>query len=151
MVVGCISHDCKLDLVTIQGNLTGDQYIQNVLEPVVVPHFDNHPLATRPVYMDDYARPHRSRAVTMYLQTNALTTLPWPAMSPDLNPLEYIWDIIGRRIQKMDPPVQNLPELEAALHREWQQLSIPHIRRLTGGMKRRVEAIIRACGGLTRY
>jgi hypothetical protein len=66
--LGCISHDCKLDLVTIQGNLTGDQYIRDVLQPVV-PHFDNHPLATRPVYMDDNARPHRSRAVTAYLQS----------------------------------------------------------------------------------
>jgi hypothetical protein len=45
MVWGCISHDCKLDLVTIQGNLTGDQYIRDVFQPVVVPHFDNHPLA----------------------------------------------------------------------------------------------------------
>jgi hypothetical protein len=43
----CISHDCKLDLVTIQGNLTGDQHTRDVLQPVVVPHFDNHPLATR--------------------------------------------------------------------------------------------------------
>jgi hypothetical protein len=67
MVWGCISHDCKLDLVTIQGNLTGDQYIRDVLQLVVVPHFDNHPLATRPVYMDNNARPHRSRAVTAYL------------------------------------------------------------------------------------
>jgi hypothetical protein len=68
MVWGCISHDCKLDLVSIQGNLTGDQYIRDVLQPVVVPYFDKHPLATRPVYMDDNARPPRSRAVTAYLQ-----------------------------------------------------------------------------------
>jgi hypothetical protein len=46
MVRGCISHDCKLDLITIQGNLTGDQYIRDVLQPVVVPHFDNHPQAS---------------------------------------------------------------------------------------------------------
>jgi hypothetical protein len=58
-----------LDLVTIQDNITGDQYIKDVLHPVVVPHFDNYPLATRPVYMDDNARPHRARAVTAYLQT----------------------------------------------------------------------------------
>jgi hypothetical protein len=59
MVWGCISHDCKLDLVTIQGNPTGDQYMRDVLQPVVVYHFDNHPLATRPVYMNDHARLHR--------------------------------------------------------------------------------------------
>jgi hypothetical protein len=61
------AHDCKLDLVTMQGNLTGDQYIRDVLQPAVVPHFDNYPLATRPMYMDDNAMPHRSRAVTAYL------------------------------------------------------------------------------------
>ena len=58
-------------------NLTGDQYIRDVLQLVVVPHFDNHPLATRPMYMDDNARPHRSRAVTAYLQSEAVTSVPW--------------------------------------------------------------------------
>jgi type IV pilus biogenesis protein CpaD/CtpE len=38
--------------------------------------------------------------------------------------------------------VQNIRQLEAALHREWQQLSQQDIRRLTGGMRRRVEAVI---------
>jgi hypothetical protein len=43
MVWGCISHDCKLDLVTIQGNLSGDQYIRDILQPVVVPPFRKPP------------------------------------------------------------------------------------------------------------
>ena len=116
--LGCISHDCKLDLVTMQGNLTGDQYIRDVLQPVVVPHFDNHPLATRPVYMDDNARPHRSRAVTAYLRSEAVTSVLWPSMSPDLNPIEDIWDMLGRLIQAREPPVQNIHQLEAALHWE---------------------------------
>lgn len=107
MVWGCLSHDCKLDLVTICGNLTGERYIREVLQPVIVPHFDNHPLATRPVFMDDNARPHRARAVTEFLRQEAVTTLPWPAMSPDLNPLEHIWDMLGRRIQTLDPPPQS--------------------------------------------
>jgi transposase len=151
LVWGCISHDYKLDLVTIQGNLTGDQYTRDILQPVVVPHIDNHPLATRPVYMDDNARPHRSRAVTAYLQSEAVTSVSWSAMSPDLNPIEHIWDMLGRRIHTREPPVQNIRQLEAALHREWQQLSQQDIRRLTGGMRRRVEAVIQARGGYTRY
>ncbi len=78
MIWGCLSHDCKLDMVTVHGNLTGDRYMREILDPIVLDHFDNHPLATRPVYMDDYARPHRAQAVTQFMQRNAIATLPWP-------------------------------------------------------------------------
>jgi hypothetical protein len=88
--LGCISHDCKLDVFPIQGNLTGDQYLRDVLQPVVVPHFDNHPLATRYVYMDDNAMLHRSRAVTANLQSEAVTYVPLPAMSVGLNLIGHI-------------------------------------------------------------
>lgn len=101
--------------------------------------------------MDDNARPHRAHAVTDFLQREAVNTLPWPAMSPDLNPLEHIWDILGRRVQTSDPHPQNLRQLEAALHHEWQQITMQQIQRLTGGMRRRIEAVINARGGATRY
>jgi hypothetical protein len=59
--------------------------------------------------------------------------------------------MLGRRIQAREPPVKNIRQLEATLHREWQQLSPQGIRRLTGGMRRRVEAVIQARGGYTQY
>jgi hypothetical protein len=48
------------------------------------------------------------------------------------------------RIEAREPPVQNIRQLEAALHREWQQLSQQDIQRLTGGMRSKVEAVIQA-------
>ena len=90
-------------------NLNGDRYIRNVLQSVAMPHFDNHPLAIRPLYMDDNARPHHSRAVTALLQTEAVLTLPWPAMSPDLNPLEHVCDIRGGfkgGLTRLAPPLE---------------------------------------------
>ena len=148
--LGCISHECKLELVTIQGNLTGDQYIRDVLQPVVVPHCHNHPLATRLCIWMITPGPNCSSAATAYLQGEAVTYVPWPAMRPDLNPIEHIWDMLGRPIHAWEPPVQNIRQLEAVLHREWQQLSQQDIRRLTGRMIRRVEAVIQARGGYTR-
>jgi hypothetical protein len=54
--------------------------------------------------------------------------------------------IVGRRMQTREPLVQNIRQLETALQREWQQLSQQNIRRLTGGMRHRVEAVIQARG-----
>jgi hypothetical protein len=59
--------------------------------------------------------------------------------------------MLGHRILAREPPVQNIRQLEAALHWEWQQLSQQNIRRLTGGMRRMVEAVIQARGGYNRY
>jgi transposase len=53
--------------------------------------------------MDDNARPHRSRAATAYLQSEAVTSVPWSAMGPELNPIEHIWDMLDRRIQAREP------------------------------------------------
>ena len=65
MILGCVSYDCKLPLVTVRGTLNGQGYQNDILRPVVIPHFDNHPLRQQPVYMDDNARPHRARPVTL--------------------------------------------------------------------------------------
>jgi hypothetical protein len=69
-VWGCFSFDCKLDLYVLDGNLTGQR------APRVVPHFDNHALADTPMFMDDNARPHRTRIVQHFLQQEAVQTIP---------------------------------------------------------------------------
>ena len=124
MELGCVSYDFKLDSITIPVTLNAPKYQEDVLEPSVVPHFDNHTLASRPILMDDNATPHRARTVAEYLQVSAIETLPWPAPSPDLNPIEHLWDILGRQVRYRNPPVRNLRELIQALHEEWQKMSI---------------------------
>jgi transposase len=114
------------------------------LHPCIVSHFDNHPLAKRHAYNDDNARPHRSRAVTAYLQREAVPSVSWPAMSPYLNPIEHIWDMLVRHMHAPEPPVQNMHQLEASLHMELQQLSPQDIQCLTGGKRRRFETVIQA-------
>ena len=75
MVWGCISYDCKMDRITVSKTLNAQQYQQEVLDAAVIPHFDNHPLATRSIFMDDNATPHRGTAVNAHLRNNAIETL----------------------------------------------------------------------------
>ena len=71
--------------------------------------------------MDDNARPHRARIVQHVLQQEAVQTIPWPAISPDMNPIEHVWDFIGRKINQRNPKCQNIDELRTAILQEWQQ------------------------------
>jgi transposase len=133
-----------LDLYVLDGNLTGQNYRENVLASRVVPHFDNHALADRPMFMDDNARPHRARIVQHFLQQEAVQTIPWPAMSPDMYPIEHVWDFIGRNINQRNPKCQNIDELRTAILQE-------QLRRLVRSMTRRVTELHNKRGGYTRY
>jgi hypothetical protein len=46
--------------------------------------------------------------MTLLDQSEAVTYVPWSAMSPDLNPIEHIWDMLGRRLHAREPPVKKI-------------------------------------------
>ncbi|GFU76594.1 transposable element Tcb1 transposase [Trichonephila clavipes] len=55
------------------------------------------------LFMDDNARTHRANIVDECLQLEDITRLDWPEYSPDLNPIEHVWDMLGRRIAARQP------------------------------------------------
>ncbi|GFV74171.1 DDE_3 domain-containing protein [Trichonephila clavipes] len=71
------------------------------------------------LFMDDNARPHCANIVDECLQSEDITRMDWPAYTPDLNPIDQVWDMLGRRIAARQPPSTCLPELWRALLDEW--------------------------------
>ena len=148
MVWGGINHQSKTDLVVIRSNLNAQGYINDVLRPVVVPFINNQ---NGPViFQQDNARPHMARVTTQFLQGNNINVMQWPSMSPDLSPIEQVWDELDKRVRRRQIQPNTLAQLEQVLVHEWNNLPRNVIRRYLRSMRRRCIAIINAAGGHTR-
>lgn len=149
MVWAGMSTNSRTPLVIIDGNLTARRYIDEVLETTYLPFRTEHPEIR--ILQQDNARPHTARITTAYLQQHNVEVLPWPAYSPDLSPIEHLWDQLGRRVSRRAPSPTNRQELVAALQEEWQNIPQDNLRRLVRSMRRRCQACVQANGGHTRY
>ncbi|GFX53380.1 hypothetical protein TNCV_2946191 [Trichonephila clavipes] len=72
--------------------------------------------------MDDNATCHRTLAVQDCLDSEGIQRLVWPARSPDLNPIENVWDALGRQVAGRNYPPTNKNTLMCALTEEWDKL-----------------------------
>ncbi|GFX30987.1 hypothetical protein TNCV_2024901 [Trichonephila clavipes] len=72
--------------------------------------------------MDDNATCHRTLAVPDCLDGEGIQCLVWPARSPDLNPIENVWDALGRQVAGRNYPPTNKNTLIRALTEEWDKL-----------------------------
>ena len=75
----------------------------------------------------------------------------WPAQSPDLNPIEHLWDELERRLLARPNHPTSLPELTLALVAEWKQILAAMFQHLVESLPRRVEAVIASKGGPAPY
>ncbi|GFS23199.1 transposable element Tcb2 transposase, partial [Elysia marginata] len=137
MVWGGITAAGKTPLVTVHGNLTARRYIHEILRPHVVPAIHNQGLT----FMQDNAPAHRARITNQFLYENNIPALhPWPPYSPDLNPIEHLWDLLDRRVRMRQPQPQTLLQLERALHEEWNNIPQQAVQQLIGSMRQQCQA-----------
>jgi len=149
MVWAAMSGNHRTPLVFVDGNLTAQRYVDEILRPHLVPFMQAHPDLR--IFQQDNARPHSARVTTAFLQGEAVDVMPWMPYSPDLSPIEHLWDEIGRRLSCRDPHPMTRQELIQALREEWDRIPQQTTQRLVSSMRRRCAACITANGGHTHY
>ncbi len=106
-------------------------------------------------FQQDTAPCHKAQIISDWFleHDNEFTLLKWPPQSPDLNPIEHLWDVVEREIHIMDvqPTLSNLQQLRDDIMSIWTKISEECLQHLVESMPRRIKAVLKAKGGPTRY
>ncbi|GFW79380.1 transposable element Tcb2 transposase [Trichonephila clavipes] len=94
------------------------------------------------LFMDDNAPCHRTVAAEQLLESEDIERMDWPARSADLNPIEHVWDFLGRRLAARTLPPVTIRELRLALQDEWAAMPQQLIDTLILIMGRRCETCL---------
>lgn len=150
MVWGCFTKHSLGPLVRLDGRITAKDYIA-VLRNHLIPYINTLEDKENTIFQEDNAPIHTARVVKSWKEENNVVTLPWPAQSPDMNPIEHLWDELERRIRAHKPLPQNKEELWQILQKEWHNIDISVYQNLVDSMPRRVAAVIKSKGYPTKY
>ncbi|GFS97075.1 transposable element Tc1 transposase [Trichonephila clavipes] len=132
-----LSSDCRRQLIWRE---SGTAY-----RPENIQEKDRYPTC------NDNATFHRTLAVQDCLDSEGIQRLVWPVRSPDLNPIENVWDALGRQVAGRNYPPTNKNTLIRALTEEWDKLPQQLLYNVVQSMVRRVECCITLHGGHIPY
>lgn len=141
-------------ITVVDGNMGQDEYV-NVLSSTMYPYLrqltkdqESHGY----IFQEDGASCHTGAYASWWMRLNRVPVMDyWPAQSPDLNPIEHLWDELERRLAKRRYSIRNTKQLAEALVHEWKNIPPEVCKNLVGSMRDRCTAVLEAGGGHTRY
>jgi len=139
---GGISHNGKVYATVFRSNLNSTLY-KDILEKNLLPNAKR--LYSHSWWLAIDNSPCHKGVATHYIDHNVPDVLPWPARSPDLNPIENLWALLKRNIRKRFP--QTLDQLEDTILEEWIRLPENTVRNLCDDFPRRLKKLYNEQGG----
>ena len=80
-----------------------------------------------------------------------MRVMVWPPQSPDLNPIEHLWGYLKCKLAAYPKPPGGVEELWEHIQVEWEAIPVEECRNLIRSMPDRIQAVIKAKGGYTKY
>jgi transposase len=151
MMWGCmlwdgVGYGCKID-----GKMDGELYtkiLQDELQESLT-YYGKNPSSV--IFQQDNDPKHKSKKATIWFKDHGFKVLPWPAQSPDLNPIEHLWDHLKRKLGEYERAPAGILELWERVQVEWDKIEPEVCQNLIESMPRRVAAVVKAKGWHTKY
>ncbi len=134
-------------LVPIEHCLNTTAYLSIVADHVHPFMTTVHP-SSDGFFQQDNAPCHKAQIISDWFleHDNEFSLLKWPPQSPDLNPIENLWDVVEREIYIMDVQPTNLLQLCDAIMSIWTNISEECFQHLVESIPRRIKAVLKAKG-----
>lgn len=103
------------------------------------------------IFQQDNASIHTAKLTMKWFKDNKVNVLDWPALSPDLNPIENLWGYLVRAVYADSKVYSNKEELKKAIQLEWSKIEPDTLKALVDSMPDRIFQVINLNGAKTKY
>ena len=127
-----------------EGTITPGRYI-DVLSTHMVPSLIENNL----IFQQDNASIHRSKETSRWFTMNGIEPIVWPAKSPDLSPVEQMWNLV--RTEVYENEYQTLEQFVTAIQTYWNGIEQQKVDNLIDSFPHRLEECLELKGDITHY
>ena len=138
-------------MTEVEGRMDAKQYVE-ILDGGLMESVENLEVDPEDFYFQQDNDPkHTSKRAKQWFEDNDIQVLAWPAQSPDINPIEHLWVHLKKKLKEYPTPPKGVHELWERVAEEWNKITPETCQNLIGSMPKRIQAVIKAKGGHTKY
>jgi transposase len=151
MIWGCFTSQGVGRMCQVDGIMDSKVYAQ-ILDAHLIPSARSFGMRGRDfIFQQDGDPKHKSARLRDYFEDHRIQLLDWPAQSPDLNPIEHLWNHLKRQLNAYERHPSSMHELEARIKAEWRKIPMEVCEKLVNSMPDRIAQVLERKGGWTDY